>query len=278
MERREQKRKRERVGLVFHYAQERCDVSTLNVSRGGALIHTPVSFPSGTLLILECPKVENEKTPVRLLARVVRASHGRTDIHTSYSGLGLQFIRAFSASGHQPLVSFLVDMLGYDLSEVGDAKVSPSGDFVFDFPTSAAGQNPALAPGSKSTELPEYQERREKVMSLQKGRFKVQTPVVYSVHNMHYRGDLFALDSGGLAVSSGGALPFLFSKVAIRYPLDSSPASPRVLLFGETEAVLEPFGREPGFFSAKLQGIDELQNSGVFRMHLRSIAARYPRW
>jgi len=266
------------VELVFHYAQERCDVATLNVSRSGALIRTPVAFPSGTLLILECPAVREGEPAVRVLARVVRASHGRTDVHASYSGLGLQFIRAFSAGGQEPLLHFLVGQLGYDLTEVAGVEEAPSGDHVFDFPTSEAGQDPTVAKPSKSTELAEYQERREKMMGMQQGRFKVKTPVVYSVHNMHYRGTLFALSSEGIAISTTGALPFLFSKVVLRYPLDVSPASPRVLLFGETEAVLEEFGREPGFFSAKLQGIDELHNPGVFRMHMRSVSARYPRW
>jgi len=51
-----------------------------------------------------------------------------------------------------------------------------------------------------------------------------------------------------------------------------------VILFCQAEIVVEPFSREPGIFSAKTLGIDELDNPGILRMHMRSLGQRYPRW
>jgi hypothetical protein len=278
-DRRRQNRRKDRVALVFHYAQEKCEVNTMDVSRSGALIRTPVSFPSGTLLILECPALCAEGASVRLLARVVRASQNRGDPGSVYSGLGLLWIRAYSSTGEAKLREFLTDILGFAESEIGELKQSPTGDAVFDFPSPAAVARDTDQRAPRSQELAEYQENRERFMGFQRGRFRMEVPVVYSVHNMHYRGNLVSLGPDGIAVSSRGALPFLFSKVTVRYPLESSPTSPRVVLFAETEMVLEPFGREPGFFTARIIGIDELNNRGIFRMHLKSLTTRnFNRW
>jgi len=267
--------------MVFHYAQEVCEVHTMDISRSGGLIRTPVSFPSGTLLILECAGLCDKGSGVRLLARVVRSSRGSVDQKSGHSGLGLTWVRAYSGAGRDVLREFLADKLGYEPFEVESVSISPAGDAVYDFPAALASipRTTTTPPSPLPTaRIAEYQEQRSRLMSLQKDRFRVETSVVYSVHNMHYRGTLIALGPEGLAVSTRGALPFLFAKVVVRYPLEPSPTSPRIILFCETDFVLEPFGREPGFFSARTLGIDELDSPGIFKMHMRVLGNRYPKW
>jgi hypothetical protein len=277
-ERRRQKRKKEKLALVFHYAQEECDVHTLDVSRSGALIQTPVSFPSGTLLILECPGLCSEDTGARLLAKVVRAAQRPSDARMLYSGLGLVWVRAYAAGGKDALRDFLIDKLGFAPEEIGDLAASPSGDAVFSFPTAVAQQTAAAWGTTEREAFQDYTQQRERLMGLQKGRFRVEMQVIYSVHNMHYRGTLFALGLEGVGMATRGALPFPHAKVTVRYPLDSSPTAPRVILFCETDVVLEPHGSEAGMFSAHIVGIDELDSAGIFRMHLRSLKNRNPLW
>ncbi len=275
-ERRQEARKKERLALVFHYAQEKCEVNTLDVSRGGTLLQTPVLFPSGTLLILECPSLCSQGQAIRLLAKVVRATKGFTE-RQALSGMGLAWVRAYSSSGEEHLKEFLIDKLGYDAADTGSIQQAPTGDFVYDFPKGLE-PLPSETGVSDPTRLSDYQDKREHLITMQRGRFKLDVPIIYSVHNMHYRGTLMALGPGGLAVHTKGALPFEFSKVTVRYPLESGPASPRIILFCETEMVLEQFGNEPGFFSARTLGIDELDNPTIFRMHLRALPQKYPRW
>jgi hypothetical protein len=274
-DRRQEERKREHLALEFHYAQERSSVQTLDVSKGGALLSTPVMFPSGTLFILECPSLCAEGGVVRLLARVVRATKGFADRH-SLNGVGVAWVRAYCATGHTALRDFLVDKLGYTAEEAQSVHTAATGDAVFDFPKDAQPPQPGRPEFSEA--LASYQGRRERLVALQKGRYRLDVPIIYSVHNMHYRGTIVALDQSGLAIATRGALPFNFSKVSVRYPLDEGPTAPRIVLFGETELVLEPFGEEPGYFSARLTGLDELDSPGVFRTHMRGLAARLPRW
>jgi hypothetical protein len=276
-ERRRQRRRKDKVALVFHYAQEKCEVSTLDVSRSGALIRTPVSFPSGTMLILEAPGLCAEGQGVRILGRVVRASQSHPRPQHSQSGVGLTWIRAYCASGRDNLAEFLIDILGFDAGDLDSIDKSDPGDAVFDFaklgPLAAEQKLP-----TRAKQLAEYQDLRTRLVKLQAKRLRVNTSVIYSVHNMHYRGTLFSLGQEGLGVATRGALPFLYSKVIVRYPTEASPSAPRVMLFGETEMILEPFGREPGFFSVRILGIDELENRGVFGTHLKNLEKRVTPW
>lgn len=271
-DRRQQDRRKEQLALAFHYAQERCEVQTLDLSKGGALIQTPVAFPSGTLLILESYNLCAEGKNIRLLAKVVRATSGATR-RVRHTGLGLTWIRAYCSGGEETLRDFLTDKLGYPLEMTSTITQAANGDAIFDFPRDAAPPEPA----DPNTVGP-YHEKRERLMALQRGRFRMDISVIYSVHNMHHRGNLIAMGPGGVAVSTTGALPFDFSKVTVRYPLDKSPSSPRIILYCETELVLEPFRSEPGYFSARILGIDELDNSALFRMHLRTLPGKCPRW
>lgn len=277
-ERRRQRRRKERLALVFHYAQEKCEVHTVDVSVSGALLSTPVSFPSGTLLILECPGLCTAGHSVRMLAKVVRASQRPSDLKKHYSGLGLLWIRAYASDGKDVLVDFLVDKLGIDREAPLDIGISPAGDAVYNFPAVAPEEKREGVSPDEARRLTIYQDQREKLVAMQRGRFRVETPIIYSVHNMHYRGKLMALGNDGLAVATNGALPFQFAKVVIRYPVEDSPRSPRVVFFCETEIVVQPFSKEPGMFTARTLGLDELNSPGLLRMHMRTLAQRFPRW
>jgi hypothetical protein len=275
-ERRTDKRKSEQLALVFHYAQETCSIATRDVSCSGALVRSPVSFPSGTLIILECPNLCSEGDPaIRLLARVVRSTRGVADKPT-FTGLGLHWVRAY-AHTEEALRDFLLDKLEFDESEIGPITRAPSGDAVFDFPTILPDASPC-PPVRPSDGIEQYRDARDKLLSMQKGRLRLESPVVYSVQNMHYRGTLISLGQDGIVVAAQGALPFLHGKVIVRYPLDSAPTAPRVILFCETEMVLEPFGQEPGMFAASILGMDEMDSPGIFRIHLRRLGSRLPRW
>jgi len=274
-DRRHEERKKEHLALVFNYAQERSEVRTLDVSKGGALLSTPVMFPSGTLFILECPMLCDARASLRLLARVVRSTKGFTERH-SLNGVGVAWVRAYSSSGEESLREFLVDTLGFTPEEAHGVHTAPTGDAVFDFPKDSQPPQPGRAEFSEA--LASYQARRERLVAMQKGRFRLDVPVIYSVHNMHYRGTLVSLSDGGFGLATRGALPFNFSKVSVRYPMEAGPTAPRVVLYGETELVLESFGDEPGYFSARLTGIDELDSPGIFRQHIKTVLVRYPRW
>jgi hypothetical protein len=42
--------------------------------------------------------------------------------------------------------------------------------------------------------------------------------------------------------------------------------------------VVDPAGADPGFFSARTLGIDELDCPGIFKMHLRALTSRFRQW
>lgn len=272
-ERRAQPRRKDRIALVFSYAQKQCSVNTMDVSTTGALIRTPVSFPSGTLLILEAPSLCEEDSGIRLLARVVRASQHGGDPGAVYSGLGLTWIRAYSSHGDEHLKTFLRDVLAYPPDSDFGIDSATSGDAVYDFPGSVAtGPLPTAGRPSREARINEDRQRRRHFIDRLVGLFRVDAEVVYTVSNMHYRGTLIAVGTERLAIKAPGALPFQGAKVSVRYPLDDSPTAPRVVLHAQAEVVLGPFMNEDGVFFAQVSDVDELGNSGLFRTHLRNLA------
>lgn len=270
-ERRAQPRRKDRVALVFSHAQKQCSVNTMDVSTSGALIRTPVAFPSGTLLILEAPSLCAEDSGVRILAKVVRASSHGGDAGAVYSGLGLTWVRAFSARGTDYLQNFLGDVLGFSEPAALVIGSSSTGDAVYDFSSGPEAAPAATRQTTQAERLEEYRQRREQFAAQLEGHFRVNAPVVYSVSNMHYRGSLIAVGTKRLAVVVRGALPFQGAKVSVRYPLDPSPTSPRVLIHAQTETVLEPVLQEAGMFLARISDVDEMGNRGLYRAHLRNL-------
>jgi hypothetical protein len=275
-ERRTTRRRKDRIALEFNYAQQRCGVNTMDVSVSGALIRTPVAFPSGTLLILEAPSLCRVGCSVRLLAKVVRASQHGGDPGAVYSGLGLVWIRAYCSDGPSTLRRFLTDTLGHPAADQLTIQHAVSGDAIYDFPAvvAAVTTGPALTQGIRNQGFEEYQEQRNRFIRHLKGAYEIESPIIYSVNNMHYRGTLVAIGDETAAFRVRGALPFPGAKLSIRYPLDSAPTAPRLILFAVAEMVLEPFRDEAGFFSVRLDGIDEMGNRGLFASHLRMLAAK----
>jgi hypothetical protein len=132
---------------------------------------------------------------------------------------------------------------------------------------------------SKTENHESFEERKALFADRLTELFKVDTAIIYSVSNMHYRGTLLAIGPKQLAVMARGALPFIGSKVSVRYPLEDSPTSPRIVVHALTEMVLEPFGQEAGVFHAMISKVDELGNRGLFRTHLRNLnSSRTERW
>ncbi len=271
-ERRSQPRRKDRIALVFNYAQEQRAVNTMDVSPTGALIRTPVAFPSGTLLILEAPSLCAADTGVRLLAKVVRASQHGGDPGALYSGLGLTWIRAYCARGEGHLKTFLTEVLGFPpKAEVGIGATS-TGDAVYDFPASPiAGVLPVFSENTNRDEEEAYVERKNVLADRLTDLLKVDARIVYSVSNMHYRGTLIAISREQLAVMVRGALPFLGAKVSVRYPLEDSPTAPRIIIHAVTELVLEPFRQEAGVFHALVSKFEEKDSQGLFRTHLNTL-------
>ncbi len=270
-ERRAQPRRKDRVALVFSYSQQQCSVNTMDVSTTGALIRTPVAFPSGTLLVLEAPSLCQEDGNVRILAKVVRASQHRGDPGSVYSGLGLMWIRAFSGRGVDHLRTFLADVLGFSEADTMLIGSTSTGDAVYDFNGPPEPPPGPLRRTTQAERLEEYRERREEFASHLEGHFRLNAPVVYSVSNMHYRGSLIAVGTKRLAVLVRGALPFQGAKVSVRYPLDLTPTAPRIIMHAQTEAVLEPFMQEGGMFLARIDDVDEMGNRGLYRAHLKNL-------
>ncbi len=269
-------RKSKELELTFHYGQEHSQVSTLDVSRSGALLKTHVMFPSGTLFILETVQENGDVPPIRLLARVARAAPSPR-LSENRNGMGVQWVRAFSKGGADELLEFLKTHMGYGIEISSAIKLLPSGDAVFDFPPLASSMEP-FTPTDRTPLAASYRTLRERFLSMLRGRFRVRVPVVYTVHNMHYRGTLIALGAEGLAVATQSAMPFPSSRVQVRYPIEYSDKAPRIGLFGETEMILEPVESDPGYFSVRIEGIDEHEHEGLFKLHLRQLAQKTRRW
>jgi hypothetical protein len=111
-----------------------------------------------------------------------------------------------------------------------------------------------------------------KLHAVQRGRFPVLAPVVFSVDNMHYQGRATTIGPDGLTVESTTGLPVQFCRVAVRYPLSTGKMGERVVLYGEVDMVVEGAPGEPGIFNMHLTGLDELDNPGAFRSYLRHLA------
>jgi len=275
-ERRAETRHRESIRFVFHHAARRTAVSTSNVSQSGAFFVATSSFPAGTLLVLEFPEAIYGCPGLRIMAKVAHARRG-FPVKGKDAGMGVRWVRAFCAGGSKPLSQFLVEILGFSRENLGRINENELGDAIFDFPTQRTpGQRRPEPAAQPRTTPPPPQPRDEaghqRIRTIQRGRFSVYAPVVFSIDNMHYQGRATSISSDGLTIETTTGLPTQFCRVAVRYPLRTGRLGERVVLFGEVDRVAAAGPGEPGTFNVMLTGLDELDNPGAFRSFLRGLA------
>jgi len=288
-DRRAEIRRPQATRFVFHHAARRSEIVTGNVSRAGAFFHSALCFPVGTLLVIEVSGPRPGGAGIRLLARVAHARRG-FPVRGRDSGMGVRWVRAFSAEGAEVLSRFLREVLGLPVEAAGNLGASELGDATYDFPALLAPPRvrpaPPQAPGSPSPSPAPPPPRppvvrdalaQRKIEAVQRGRFPVRTPVIFSVENMHYQGRATSIGSDGLTIESSTGLPVQFCQVAVRYPLGQGRLGERVVLFGEVDLVSEGAAGEPGTFNLHLTGLDEQDNPGAFRSYLRLLAGGSPR-
>ncbi len=275
-DRRGETRHRESIRFVFHHAARRTAVTTSNVSRSGAFFFVATNFPAGTLLVLEPPEPIYGCQGLRLLAKVAHARRG-FPAKGKGSGMGVRWVRAFCSGGKDPLSRFLLQILG--LPEEALVRVSQNelGDAIFDFPTLGTPRRRPEPASSQAQATPQPAQPRDeaghqRIRSIQRSRFSVYAPVVFSIDNMHYQGRATSIGSEGLTIETTTGVPTQFCRVAVRYPLRTGRLGERVVLFGEVDLVVAGGPGEPGTFNIMLTGLDELDNPGAFRFFLRGLA------
>lgn len=279
-DRRKDDRSPRRLPMIFLYGQARYDVMTSDISLSGASLEGPAAFPRGTMVILEVPPEARRDSSVRLVARVVRGSESITQPTTSRT-VGIAWVRAFCPGGEPHLRDFLQTDLGFARGAPLSIGRSPNGEAVFDFLEN---------PGESASPRPQKQrcagiaaderERllRQRFLQLQKGRYRVRAPVVYSIDNSHYRGVMVAVGDRGVAIATQSVLPFSMSSVTIRYAPRVKGQEVRMLLYAETEMNLDAQGSDPGYFTARFVGMDEMGHPGGFSAHLRELAESAALW
>ncbi|MFH1530218.1 MAG: PilZ domain-containing protein [Pseudomonadota bacterium] len=276
-ERRSETRQRESIRFVFNHAARRTAVSTSNVSKSGAFFVATSSFPAGTLLVLEFPEAIYECPGLRIMAKVAHARRG-FPVKGKDAGMGVRWVRAFCAGGTEILARFLAEVLGFPPEVLGRVVENELGDAIFDFPAhrsprrgrpEPAAAQPQAAPQPAS---PRDEAGHLRISAIQRGRFSVYAPVVFSIDNMHYQGRATSIGSDGLTIETVTGLPTQFCRVAVRYPLRTGRLGERVVLFGEVDLVVGAGPGEPGIFNVVLTGLDELDNPGAFRSFLRGLA------
>ena len=274
-DRRGETRHRESIRFVFHHAARRTAVTTANVSRSGAFFFATANFPAGTLLVLESPEPVYGCQGLRLLAKVAHSRRG-FPVKGKDTGMGVRWIRAFCSGGREPLSRFLKDILGLPGEGISRVTENELGDAIYDFPSLGAPRRRPTA-GTPLQEAAQPSQPRDeaghmKLRAIQRGRFSVYAPVVFSIDNMHYQGRATSIGADGLSIETATGLPIQFCRVAVRYPLRTGRLGERVVLFGEVDLVVAGGPGEPGVFNVSLAGLDELDNPGAFRSFLRGLA------
>lgn len=273
-DRRGSRRRHDRLTFVFHYLQNHVRLDTVDLSLDGAMLESPVVFPSGTLIVLEYFSGLPGDEGIRLLTRVTRVTRSFRG-HSSCCGLGVDWVRAYTMGPRHYLQDFLVGSLGYPDEIMNGCTVTSTGLSSVTLRTVESAPVPAAQDNRSSVST----EQMTRFNSAQQGRFKLQVPVMYSLENMHYRGTVIALGTSGIGLLSQGSLPFLAAKFSVRFPLGEQQESPKVLLFCQVELLAEPVHLTgTGAFSAKILGIDELDSPGGFRTYLKQMPSKYSVW
>jgi len=264
---------------MFHHAARRAVVTTSNVSPSGAFFLATSSLPVGTLLMLESSESEYNTHGLRLLAKVAHSRRG-FPVRGKDAGMGVRWVRAFCSGGRETLSRFLREVLGFGEEDLARVSENETGDAIYDFPSlSLTGQEPRPVATRVRTEQQPTPRRIEvghrKLRAIQRGRFSVYAPVVFSIDNMHYQGRATSIGPEGLTVETAAGLPSQFCRVAVRYPLCTGRLGERVVLYGEVDIVVAGNPGEPGVFNVTLTGLDELDNPGAFRSFLHGLAKEH---
>jgi hypothetical protein len=276
-DRRGEDRRQESIRFVFHHAARRTAVTTSNISRSGAFFYATANFPAGTLLVLELPEPVYGCRGLRIMAKVAHARRG-FPVKGKDAGMGIRWVRAFCSGGKESLGKFVVQVLGQPADAAARVTENELGDAIFDFPSSGV-VRPRRPQSAVSTGLaapepasPRDEAGHQKIRAIQRGRFPVYAPVVFSIDNMHFQGRATSIGPDGLTIETTTKLPTAFARAAVRYPLQTGRLGERVLLFGEVDLVAGGGPGEPGIFNVILTGLDELDNPGAFRSYLRGLA------
>ncbi len=274
-DRRRARRNEVHVPMVLLLGSDRYDVTTADISEAGASLSAPVAFPRGTMVVLEASCPRGCPMPIRLLARVVR---GAEDTGTGHNGssVGIAWLRAFAKGPVDHLVEFLAETLGVATDQPLNTERNPAGDCYFEFRPSSAGTQPPTQPCAAVEERSVLQ--RQRFLELQRGRFRVKAPVLYSINNVYHRGQLVALGEWGFAVVTQSAMPFPMAQVSLRYSPQIRGREGRFILYGETQLVLDARGPESGMFSVRITSLDELGRPGWFKLHLRDLGQETHVW
>ncbi len=262
--------------MVLLLGQDRFDVITEDVSAVGASLKGPVSFPRGTMVVLETACPLGCPNPIRLVARVIRGAEDSTAPGAGVPTVGIAWVRAFNSGPDDHLAAFLCDTLGIPEQATLTLEHTPSGDPLYDF-GSGLSRPPAAHRGDSVLEA-QARSDRLRFLELQRGRYRVHDPVVYSINNVHHQGHLIALGSSGAAVSTRSALPFENTPVTIRYVSEKSGNQERFILHGNAEWLLDSLGKEPGVFSLRFTRIEEVKVGGFIR-HIHDLRSQEtPLW
>lgn len=276
-DRRAETRHTESIRFVFNHAARRSTVVSTNISRSGAFFLATSNFPAGTLLVLEFPESVYGARGLRIMAKVAHSRRG-FPVKGKDMGMGVRWVRAFCAGGVDTLGRFLKGVLGLPGEAVLQVTKSELGEAVYDFPAIDSSRDSQSTPAPTEAEksapatLTKDHLGHQKLQAVQRTRFLVRAPVVFSLDNMHYQGRATSIGPDGLTVETAMGLPSQFCKVTVRYPLHPGRLGERVLLFGEVDLVVQGAAGQPGVFNVTLTGLDEQDDPGAFRSYLRGLA------
>jgi len=274
-DRRSARRSETHVAMVLLLGSDRYDVITADVSEAGASLSAPVVFPRGTMVVLEAPCPRGCATPIRLLARVIRGAEDSA-AGPGGSSVGIAWLKAFAKGPSDHLEEFLTGTLCVLSDDPLATSRNPAGDCYYEFRVPARNASAPPQPASAADDRSFHQ--RQRFLELQRGRFRVKAPVLYSINNVHHRGQLVALGERGYAVTTQSAMPFSMSQVSLRYSPQIRGLEGRFIIYGETQMVLDAKEAEQGMFSVQITSLDELGRPGWFKLHLRDLGQDTPVW
>ena len=266
---------------------------TTDVSVRGAFVTTKskVQLPVGMELTVEYIPQNTADSPI-YIEGIVSRSVKRPSRVSRMPGMAIEFLRYVSPGGAAPLALFLQDLLGCTLddAESGTFGTDDTGATIFDVEP-VEGPTPRSHARHVHTErlspertLPDDARSAEELLRKivtdierrRVRRFAVHVDVTYYLdeREVPHRGVVLNVSQRGLFIQTDHAVPKLGVRVKLQLPVDEDGSDVYVRIEGTVRRRWDPSTEGLPGFGIRLDRIDEMGHTGVFRMYLRRLERR----
>ena len=286
-DRRRAKRVQRLISLSMEYEGLGVSLVTTDVSLRGAFVHAPPGFRLPIGFDLRCEYRGADNIPIFIRANIIRVitRPGRV---SRIPGMALEFIAFECKSGVQALSEFIQNVLEFPLSAADTKHISIEKD---GHATYTLGpqlrERLRLVPDARmvhaernARSLPDDVKAnedmlRELVTDIERRRVKrhpchVEVTWTVADNTMPYSGLVLNVSQRGIFVQTDHELPQIGTHVCFRFPVGEGNGedSPYVKMEGTVRRRWDPSTEGLPGFGLRLDKIDELGKTGIFRMFL----------